>query len=86
MVSFQRPTQKFQMLTSKARSDDKTLISKAPKEDLWRMFFIESLRVQKQRSTGTPLEAPITKMKIKSQSRKLDPESLGWLFQNQLKD
>jgi hypothetical protein len=86
IVSFQRPTQKFQKLASKARYDDKALISKAPKEDLWKLFFTESLRVQKQRSTGAPLEAPITKMKIKPQNRKLDLESLGWLFQNQLKD
>jgi hypothetical protein len=73
------------MLTSKARSDDKTLISKASKENLWRLFFTESLRVQKQRSAGAPLEAPITKMKIKPQNRKLDLESLEWLSQNQLK-
>jgi hypothetical protein len=86
MGSFQRPTQKLQKLTSKASYDDKTLISKAPKEDLWRLFFTESLRVQKQRSTGAPLEMPITKMKIKPQNRKLDLESLGWLSQNQLKD
>jgi hypothetical protein len=65
MLSFQKPTQKFQMLTSKARSDDKTLISKTSKENLWRLFFTKSLRVRKQRSTGAPLEAPITKMEIK---------------------
>jgi hypothetical protein len=49
-------------------------------------FLTKSLRVWKQRSTGAPLEAPITKMEIKPQNRKLDLESLGWLFQNQLKD
>jgi hypothetical protein len=54
MVTFQRPTQKFQKLASKARYDDKMVISKAPKEDRRRLFFTESPKAQEQRSMGTP--------------------------------
>jgi hypothetical protein len=38
------------------------------KEDPWRLFFTESLRVQNQRSTGAPSERPSPKWKSKSQA------------------
>jgi hypothetical protein len=86
VVCFQKTYSKFWMPTSKARYDDKMLISKALKEDLWRLFFTESLKVQEQRSIKCTFGVPITRMEIKPQNRELDLESLGWLFQNQLKD
>jgi hypothetical protein len=50
------------------------------------LFFTKLLRVQKQRSNRCTFGAPIIEMEIKPQNRKLDLESLGRLFQNQLKD
>jgi hypothetical protein len=74
------------MLPSKAWYDDKTLISKASNEDLWEDCFYwvtQSLGATLNRCTfGTP----IARVEIMPQTRELDLESLGRLFQNQLKD
>jgi hypothetical protein len=62
------------------------LISKVSNEDLWEDYFYwvtQSLEATLNRCT---FGAPITRMEIKPQTRELDLESLGWLFQNQLKD
>jgi hypothetical protein len=77
---------KDKMLTSKAWYDDKTLISKASNEDLWGDCFYwvtQSLWATLKRST---FGMPIARVEIMPQTRELDLESLGWLFQNQLKD
>jgi hypothetical protein len=74
------------MLTSKAWYDDKTLISKASNEDLWGDCFYwvtQSLGATLNRCT---FSTPIARVEIMPQTRELDLESLGWLFQNQLKD
>jgi hypothetical protein len=74
------------MLTSKAWYDDTMLISKASNEDIWEDCFYwvtQSLEATLNRCT---FGAPITKVEIKPEIRKLDLKSLGWLFQNQLKD
>jgi hypothetical protein len=42
---FSKTHSKFQMLTSKARYDDKMLISKASNKDLWENVFTESLKI-----------------------------------------
>ena len=77
---------KFQMLTSKARYDDKMLISKALNEDLWEDCFYWVTQSSGATLNRCTFGAPITRIEIKPQIRELDLKSLRWLFQNQLKD
>jgi hypothetical protein len=48
--------------------------------------FTKSLKVLEATLNRCTFGVPITRMEIKPQTRELDLESLGWLFQNQLKD
>jgi hypothetical protein len=90
---FSKTHSKFRMLTSKARYDHKMLISKASNEDLliskasnedlWEDCFYWF--TQSSGATHNKRTCGIARVEIKPQTRGLDLESLGWLFQNQLK-
>jgi hypothetical protein len=74
------------MLTSKARYDDKMLISKASNEDLWEDCFYWVTQNLGATLNGSTSGAPIVRMQTILQTHELDLGSLGWLFQNHLKD
>jgi hypothetical protein len=77
---------KDEMLTSKAWYDDKTLISKASNEDLWEDCFYWVTQSLRATLNGRTFGTPIARVETMPETRELDLESLGWLFQNKLKD
>jgi hypothetical protein len=85
-VYFQKPTQSSKCWLPKHDMKTRCWSPKHQTETFEKAVFTESLKVLETTPNRCIFGAPITRMEIKPQTHELDLESLGWLFQNQLKD